>query len=104
MVEVEQLRLQGACDHLEPDILRAHRLDTIASSSDPNVMVAVDLWPITGAKAVDLWPITGAKALDLGWTNGLALSTICTVINDTLDVMIVSSPLENIKFPTSRQD
>jgi DDE superfamily endonuclease len=54
--------------------------------------------------AVALRFLAGSNALDLGWPYGLALLTVYAVIDETLDFMNISSPLDNIKYPTSRQD
>jgi DDE superfamily endonuclease len=78
---------------LEPDLRRSQRFNTIASSTDPSVMVAVALRFLAGA-----------KALDLGWPYGLALSTVYAVIDETLDAINTSSRLDNIRFPVSSQD
>jgi hypothetical protein len=59
---------------LEPYLRRSKRFNTIASSTDPNVMVANALRFLAGA-----------KALDLRWPYGLALSTVYAVIDGTLD-------------------
>jgi hypothetical protein len=52
--------------------------------------------------AVTLRFLAGAKVLDLGWPYGLAQSTVCVVIDETLDAM--NSRLDNIHFPSSVED
>jgi DDE superfamily endonuclease len=77
---------------VEPELHRAQTLPHgVASSVIPDVMLAVTLRYLAGA-----------KVLDLSWPYGLADSTVYAVIDETLDALNIL--LNNIKFAESATD
>jgi hypothetical protein len=79
-------------DKLSPTIAPTHtRPVGSAEIVDPRVMMAITTRFLVGG-----------KPLDLGWPNGIADSTVCILIDETLASM--DATLDNIKFPQTEYD